>query len=479
MWVPPLLFEKSYLGSSRTMSMKSLSFVFLVACCSVSLSACDLFDSGPDGARIQSVSVDSSAGPLLRWLEVKLDRPARVEVNYAAAGTEPLRVITDEALSTQKIFLPRLRSSRNYLFSVVPVSSEAPTVAGTFRTGALPDDVAQLRFTPARGTSTAPLYFVEIMITNNGFNGALIVDAAGEVVWYWRSEAWITGADRRANGNFLLMEEGPGLLELTPDQRIVRRLDNGQDKPYGIIHHDAIVTPQNTVYFLARDRKVIRDTTVVGEALWEWTPETDVVAKRWSSFDDMDWDTERAPASAPQNWLHSNSLFIGPRGNVVVSHRNLDQVISIKSDFSGLEWRLGGPGATITPAVADQFFGQHSAAEVAPNRVLVFDNGFGRGLESWSRVTEFQIDPVNHTATKIWEFRPSPDNNAVRVGAVNRLANGNTTASFGWGQGSPIVVYEVRPDGSVAFELVASEMMNRMYRARPLQSVGGETAVGN
>ena len=94
-------------------------------------------------------------------------------------------------------------------------------------------------------------------------------------------------------------------------------------------------------------------------------------------------------------------------------------------------------------------------------------------------MTEFQIDPVNHTATKIWEFRPSPDNNAVRVGAVNRLANGNTTASFGWGQGSPIVVYEVRPDGSVAFELVASEMMNRMYRARPLQSVGGETAVGN
>jgi hypothetical protein len=453
------------------MKFSKLAFLLLFV-----FAACD--DTiAPGDIRVTSATVDSAAGPIQRYLDVQLNGHAAVEVTYSAPGVETLRMIADSSARAHRVFLPRLRANLVYEYEVRPVPNNR-IVGGSFGTGALPADVAELQFTHVTGTSTSPLYLIEIMITNNGFFGALIVDGEGRVVWYWRGTEWINGMDRRANGNFIALEEQAGLIELTPDLREVRRLPNGANQPWGQIHHDVIATPQNTVYFLARERTVIRDTTVVGEALWEWNPETGITNKRWVSFDHMDWDTERAPQSAPNNWLHSNSLHIGPRGNVVISHRNLDQVISIRSDFQELEWRLGGPGATITPAPEDRFFGQHSAQEVAPNRVLLFDNGFVRpNLEAWSRVMEFAIDPASGTATKVWEFRPSPDINAVRVGATNRLPNGNTTASFGWGQGFPIAIFELNQDQSVKFQLEASDMMNRMYRARPIMHVGGEEEV--
>ena len=46
-------------------------------------------------------------------------------------------------------------------------------------------------------------------------------------------------------------------------------------------------------------------------------------------------------------WMHANSLSIGPRGNVLVSSHYLNQVLSLSPDWRRIEWRLGGPRATI------------------------------------------------------------------------------------------------------------------------------------
>ena len=47
-------------------------------------------------------------------------------------------------------------------------------------------------------------------------------------------------------------------------------------------------------------------------------------------------------------WLHGNSLSIGPRGNIMLSFHYLNQVISIATDWKIVEWRLGGVRPTIT-----------------------------------------------------------------------------------------------------------------------------------
>lgn len=442
--------------------------------------ACDdPTESGPPPA-VASVSTDAS-GPLFRYLNVTLAGAAAVEITYSTAGRPTLRVQTDSGARQHRVFLPRLAPERTYTFEVRSVSRRGERGVpqnGTVTTGALPADLAALKLS-AQGTPTLPLTMIELMITTTGYNGALIVDADGEIVWFWRTRGWINGVSRRQNGNFVMLDADSGLVELGPDAGVVQRLRNGSDKPYGLIHHDATVTLQNTVYFFARDTRVIRDTSVVGEAIWEWTPESGQASKRWSSFDYFDWARDRGPQSAPPNWMHANSIMIGPRGNIVVSARNLDEVFSIAPGFGSIEWRLGGPNPTLQLPPEARFYSQHSAVEVATNRVLLFDNGLGRPeLQTWSRVSEFSLDLGNGRATLTWQFRPRPDINALRVGSVARLSNGNTVAAFGWGQGFPITVREVSPAGQVVWSLTGKQPeFDRVYRMKPLTSIGGETAV--
>jgi hypothetical protein len=450
----------------------------ILTCMCLGLLACDSpVDSGPPPT-VTSVMVDT-AGPIFRYLDVALQRAAAVEVTYWTEGAARLQITADSAAQRHRVFLPRLRAGRSYSFEVRSTNARGSSDAhtGSLTTGALPSDLAGLKFT-AQGTPTQPLTMVELMISNTGFNGAFVADATGEIVWFWRTRGQINGVSRRANGNFVMLDADSGLVELTPDARVLHRLTNGSTRPYGLIHHDATVTAQNSVLFFARDTKVIRDTTVVGEAIWEWVPESGVTTKRWSSFDHFNWDTHRDWQTAANNWMHANSIQIGPRGNTIVSARNLDQVFSIAPDFRSLEWTLSGPNATVPLTEEARFHAQHSAVEVAPNRILLFDNGLGRvNNQAWSRVAEYSIDPATRRATLVWQFRPSPDINAMRVGSVVRLSNGNTVAAFGWGQGFPIAVYEINPAGQIVWSLTGNGGFNRVYRMKPLADIGGEVEI--
>lgn len=444
-------------------------------------------DSPTDAAppAITSTATDSS-GPIFRYVVVNLARPAGVEITYQPEGGGPkLQVTADSSALRHRLFLPRLRERARYTFEVRSRAETGATgqpMTGAVTTGALPPELAALRMTGS-GSPSQPLTMVELMITTTGYNGALVADADGNIVWYYRTRTAVNGVSRRKNGNFILLDNDSGLVELSPDAQVVRRLRNGATQPYGLIHHDATVTANDRVLFLARETKTIRDTAVVGEAIWEWLPETNTVSKKWSSFDFFDWATHRGPQTAANNWLHANSIEVSPRGNIIVSARNLDQVFSIAPDFRAIEWTMGGPNATIMPALADRFYSQHSAIEVAPNRVLLFDNGLGRpNNESWSRAIEYQVNPTARTATVAWQYRPAPDISALRVGSVVRLANGNTVIGFGWGQGvngdDPITAREVTPAGAVIYSLVAKRPeFDRVYRLKPLSDIGGERVV--
>ena len=147
------------------------------------------------------------------------------------------------------------------------------------------------------------------------------------------------------------------------------------------------------------------------------------------------------------------------------------------------------PNATIAAEGAAEFFGQHTAAELAATgsrRVLMFDNGLhARGF---SRALELEIDPDNGTSTKVWEFVPPNLNLSFIVGLARRLENGNTFVAFGAGPGvlasaGPVEAYEVMPDGTIAWNLkvggadVEDDFV--MYRAWPTGSLAGEAEPGS
>ncbi len=414
-------------------------------------------------------------GPLVRTLSIELDRAAPVRVVYGAESGTELLVTATEVRRTHEVLLARLRANRRY---VVEVLTDGDRNASEFLTDALPNDLAAIMFT-ATGVPSNPLTLLElvqIFDEPDTFAGVVAVDRNGDIVWYHRADRGVTGTTRRANGNFVLLDQTLGLLEVTPAGAVASVLPQ---EPQGrTVHHDVVTGTDDRLLFLANDRQMVDDTLIAGEAIWEWVPESASLTKLWSSFDHLSAREDRGTRYSNTDWLHANSISVGPRGNIVVSLHRLNQVISIASDYESLEWRLGGPNATIRVPEPDRFSGQHTAAEVSDGRILMFDNGLERS-EPFARAIEWELTETS--AQKVWEFRPTPDNWSRAVSSVRRLENGNSLIAFGMSEGiagstGPIEVYEVTEGGDVVWHLVVQEGLQLMYRATPLSHIAGEAS---
>jgi hypothetical protein len=473
-------------GSSQPRSRRARGAA-LVACLGTACGDSPVISTDP--AEVQSTEVHRMTAALVRNLEVRLDQPGGVEVEYWTGNGPHLGVTHDASQRSHDVVLARLRAGATYQYAVRSTGpyGSGDAVIGSFATDPLPDNLAMLEFT-AEGTPTEPLTLLEIARKGqeDGFSGAVILDAAGEVVWFFESLA-VQGSTRRENGNFVFIDSGTGLLEVAPTGELVTVLPQ-ETYPGRRVHHDVITTPANTLLFLASDVRDFEDRPVAGESIWEWEPETGDVSRVWSSWNEMSPAEDWGRASSDTDWLHANAISYGPAGNVILSLRFTSQVISISPDFSGIEWRLGGTTADVQVSGSDVFVGQHTAAELPPvggrRRVLLFDNGsISRGF---SRAQELELDLDAGTATTVWEFRPTPDNFSYITSLARRLPNGNTFVTFGAGPGvlssfGPVEAFEVDAAGAVQFrmEVGGPHVGDRfiLYRASPLSDIAGEQIV--
>lgn len=458
-------------------TLRSLPALLAVAC---AIAAC-ADPAAPVPGAVLEITIDSAAGPLTRSVELRMDQPAPAEVVWGAPGTPVLRLVADSASLRHRFTLPRLRAERVYaLQGAVPGGTSAP-VRASFGTGSLPPELSGIAF-QATGVPSVPVSLVEV-VGGTSFGGLLIVED-GEIVGYRKITGSLFGMTRRKNGDLVLLEDTRGLVVYRLDGTEAHRLPQAGGVPgtaYGRIHHDVTATPRNTLLFIANEQRLVGATLVTGEALWEWSPEAGTVVKRWSAFDHLDYPTLTGSRSSAGNWLHGNGISFGPRGNVLMSLRNVDQVISIAPDFSRVEWSLGGTNGTLAVSAGDRFLGQHYVSEPEPNRVLVYDNGYERPGGPYTRAIEYYVDAAARTATRVWQYRHSPDIYAALVGSAVRLPNGNTTVLFGMSAGhnessGPITAVEVAPVGTVQWRLSpVGTALSRLYRVTPVASLVGET----
>ncbi len=443
------------------MKVRRPSSVFLAAILVWGLAGCDSF-TGPDFPGVLRSEL-FEAGPLVRVLEVELAEPSPLVVRYGSDDGMPLENASPSA-RLHRIPLVRLRAERSYTYRVPGTAIE-----GSFETGSLPGDLAGLSFRTT-GTSGLPLALLHLF-TPDGFRGYAVVDGAGEVVWYWRTEGFPYGATRRDNGDFVFMDAERGLLQVTPGLEVVHELP--QDTVTRELHHDVVRSGDGTVLFLAFDTREHEGRRLKGEAVWEWFPEEDRAVRRWSSWDHLSPDDDRGPRFGVE-WMHANSLWVGPRGNVVVSVHYLNQVLSIAPEWDRLEWRLGGVNATAHPPDVDRFSGQHTAAELSPGRVLLFDNRAEQG--GGSRAVEFELE--GDEARRVWDWSPPRANFAAAVSSVRRLSGGRSLVAFGMSEGlvgstGPVEAYEIGPEGDIRWHLEV-EGVPVMFRAEPVASIAGE-----
>jgi arylsulfate sulfotransferase len=132
-----------------------------------------------------------------------------------------------------------------------------------------------------------------------------------------------------------------------------------------------------------------------GKVVWEWDG-TNVPELYTTSVEGNDFTT----GALTQDYAHLNSIFLDPKdNNVVVSFRNLNQLMKINHTTSEIMWRLGGKNSDFPVSDDQKFLRQHDAHFLADDKTMIlFDNG-DITERPYTRIQEFTLDETNKTVT--------------------------------------------------------------------------------
>ena len=495
----------------------------------VSVALAILLAGHPNAARSSALHptvLDHSASirgdnALIAEVEVSLSRPSRVFVEYENPQAGKFLTALSESGVKHSIPVVRLRAQTTYSYAIGVQDADGAArlgPRGKFTTGPLPAELAKTH-TRASGRSSQPLILIHHGIAlhrpANVFGYILFRDAAGDIVWYY---AHRPGKDfflepyfmeltikQKSNGNLIYLTHNCCLTEITPLGEVVHRLPASEEA--GVPHHDFVLLDDGRILYLSYLKTVFDDsanggaveTSAFADALRIWDPEGGRVEQVWDSRDF--WDI----ASAEQRdlwahhrhmlegrsfcWMHINSISFGPRGNIILSSRQRQQVISITADLKTIEWQLSGPDSDYSfPNPNDRFYAQHQATELPNGNILLFDNGRKRPKSEggeYSRALEIRLDDERRSAVKVWEYRAKPDIYSAFVSGAARLSNGNTLINFGQRKNSdlePLTLIEVDPQGNELFRVEILQLDRhpeihpfRFRAAGEVDSIMGET----
>ena len=437
----------------------------------------------------------SDANALVAEVRVSLNRAALVFVEYDNPQAGRYRTALSAPGAAHVIPIVRLRPETTYDYTIFVAADaggrEAATgPSGRFTTGALPPPLGDLRV-QATGRSSLPLVLSSYRRT--GMGGDFVLwDETGATVWY-HDQVVLAGPLRQlASGNFLF----PGrlnLTEITPLGEVVNVVGEA-----GAPHHELTVLDDGRAIYPGREVLIFDDSANGGpeqarflvDNLRIWDPAAGRVEQVWDAKEA--WDVrdpgQRVPGPTRDDgsfsWTHVNSVTTGTRGNVILSARGRDQVVSLSPDFGTIAWQLSGPDSDYEfPNPGDRFYGQHTATQLANGNILVFDNGYGRpeaeGGE-YSRALELRLDAAAGTAVKVWEYRHTPDVYSPRGGSAYRLGSGNTLVNFSTVEDhltdAPLIAVEVDAAGAEVFRVETLDALPPADRSR-YRVYGGVTAI--
>ncbi|MBN2103664.1 aryl-sulfate sulfotransferase [bacterium] len=184
--------------------------------------------------------------------------------------------------------------------------------------------------------------------------------------------------------------------------------------------------------------------------------ERDSVVWEWRSLNHFEYtDIDPALWHLTDSFIdfpHINSIDIDEDGHLVISSRHLSEVTKINRETKEIIWRLGGLRSDFVfiDDPFDGFSAQHDARCLGNGHYSIFDNGNGRWPQE-SRGVEYVLDTQAMTATLVWEYRSQPGRYSGQFGNVQQLPNGNKLIN--WGSDRHPNVTEVRPDGTIAYEM--------------------------
>ena len=311
----------------------------------------------------------------------------------------------------------------------------------SFTTGALPADLPSYR---ASGIAPAQGYVVFA-----AGNYGIVIDNTGRVVWYHRfTEGPGLNFQAQPNGRFAARPNAPSgqtprWIEIDPLGDTTRTMTCARDLVPRL--HDMIAQPDGSYWMLCDEVRVV-DLSAYGRSAQSRVMGTGVqhraangeVLFDWSPFDHIEVDVSVLEASefngSAINWTHGNSIDLDSAGNLLVSFRNLNEVIRIDTRTGAVMWRLGGNRNQFTfeNVSGMAFFHQHGVRSTGSGRLVLLDN---LGERSNSRTEAYEVDEVKRTARLTSSYASVLGLIGQIGGSTQSLAGGHTLVSFGNGGG--------------------------------------------
>jgi hypothetical protein len=370
---------------------------------------------------------------------------AAIRYRDVSSSREEITPLASIAFVDDSVMLPvlGLRANTEYSLNVVVshtlcAIAEGPTLH--FTTGALPADLPTY---VASGPDPSPGYVVFAA----GSYG-LAIDNTGRVVWYYRFPAGAgLNFQPQPNGRYLSRPSVPGqpaasvLFEIDPLGNITRNL--GCVGGLQARLHDFIAKPDGSYWVMCDEVRVLDlsadggapDAQVLGTRVQHVSADRNLLFE-WSAFDHLQVDFQTLDArdrvNGALNWTHGNSIDLDNDGNLLISFRNLDEIVKVDTHTGKVLWRMGGREnqITLTGGGVPKFARQHGVRFAGPGRVLLLDN---LGDPSASRAERYEIDEARLTGQMIASYGSDAGVVAQIGGTAQNLPGGRTLVSFGNG----------------------------------------------
>jgi hypothetical protein len=288
-----------------------------------------------------------------------------------------------------------------------------------------------------RDGPVAPGYLFLAPSSGPGQRGVLVLDDAGEVIWF-RATSPRTAMNFRAatfrGAPVLTWWEalpGGGLgrgehVVVDASYREIARFPAGGGMKSDL--HELLLTSRGTALVTSLE---VRPRGARGLTMGGVVQELEVPSARvlfeWRSLDHVAVEESYAPVGYPWDYFHVNSVDVDTDDHLLVSARNTWAVYKVHRRTGAVIWRLGGKRSDFALGGGARFAWQHDARSREGGRAIsIFDNG-----ETRSRGLLLSLDTKRMRASLAREYVHHPSLHARKLGSMQLLPNGDVLV--GWG----------------------------------------------
>lgn len=368
-------------------------------------------------------------------------------------------------LSAQVVRNYPLPSGPGYEFKLHGTPAPGYSFLGSYRFGAAANFPSSILVYDEEG---APMFFkdhplnqgtiADLRLYDNGLMSYFFFNELTLVGQYYIMDSTFTIIDSvvcanglKTDGHEMLIQPNGHFLLICLEERIMDLSGLTTDDGFPGVANGTVIAP------------VIQELDANKNLVFEW--------HGINYYDLTDIDTYFFLEPDFLDFGHPNALAIDFDDNILMSLRFFNEVTKISRADSSIIWRLGGAQNDFTFINDTQPFSAQHHCVVLPNgNLTLFDNG-EIANPPLARGVEYRLDPLNKTATKVWEYTNTPGLISYALGSLIRLDNGNNLIAWGAGfmPGFSNDVEEVDANGNTVteFDWPQDYFVYRAYKSMP------------